>query len=81
MGSAGFAGFESGGGAPGVYTPYSFGLARVAQFAIASPLRRLCWVGIHCVGWVASVLSDDGLNLGLWCFFTVGTTGEASQIF
>ena len=25
--------------------------------------------------------SDDGLNLGLWCFFTVGTTGEASQIF
>lgn len=26
---------------PGVYTPYSFGLARVAQFAIASPLLRL----------------------------------------
>lgn len=25
--------------------------------------------------------SDDGLNLCLWCFFAVGTAGEASQIF
>ena len=81
MGSAGFAGFESGGGAPGVYTPYSFGLAHVAPFAIASPLRRLGWVGIHCVGWVASVLSNDGLNLDLWFFFAVGTPEESSQIF
>lgn len=52
MGSAGFAGFGSGGGAPGVYAPYSFGLAELPSLLSL----RLCG-GYDGLGFIAS----DGL--------------------